>query len=331
MISIRHEQNQIERQQELQRSTLECCRALVKIAGETAVEVEKGGPAGLRKQTQSVASLLRDPEVEQLELAREQFQFHLRRYQRSAEAAVARLRGDLGAAVEALLAASDHLTHHSGETADRLGSELKNLRELATRDTVEELRQGIHASAASIASCVDEIRHKSRMEVAAMRDEIRVLQVRLDTLQREALSDSASGSASRSAIERSLLETARGPAPLSLALVAIRNWKRLEARYGQYRRDEQLARFVEAMRAVFGRTALLGRWTDDEFLVLLPTVHANPAALQHELTHRIEASRHSDPISFEIAMAFLDQIAGETPDQVLIRVGSLQRSLATSG
>lgn len=329
MISIRHEQAQIERQQALRQSTLECCRALVKIAGETAVEVEKGGPAGLRKHTQAVAKLLEDPEMEQLELAREQFRFHLRRYQASAETAVARLRSDLQAAVDALLAASDHVAQQSGETVDRLGSDLKALREVATRESVEGLRQGIRDSADAIADCVDEIRRKSRMEVAAMRDEIRVLQVRLDTLQREALSDAASGSASRSAIERSLLETARGATPLSLALVAIRNWKRLEARYGQYRRDEQLARFVEAMRDVVGRSAALGRWTDDEFLILLPGVHPNPTALRQEICRRAESSRHSDAINFEIAMAFLDQAPGETADQLLARVGTLQRSLAT--
>ena len=121
-----------------------------------------------------------------------------------------------------------------------------------------------------------------------------ILQLRnLQELRRLATSDGLTGLANRRAfferLEAEVSRCRRYPNPLSLALVDVDHFKRVNDRYGHPAGDEVLRRVAQTLRELARETDLVARYGGEEFAMLLPsTDEAGAAALAERVRKGIE-------------------------------------------
>ena len=107
--------------------------------------------------------------------------------------------------------------------------------------------------------------------------------------------DSLTGLYNRSAFDERLaseiIRSRRHRHPLSVAMIDIDLFKRINDEHGHTAGDEALAGFAEALRAEFRQTDLVARYGGEEFLVMLPETPPDGATTKLERVVRTIAER----------------------------------------
>lgn len=115
--------------------------------------------------------------------------------------------------------------------------------------------------------------------------------------------------------------------PFGVTIVRIENYFDLDRQYGMQVADRALAVAARTLAQVLAYTAVVGRYSENEFVVLQPARDAKELA---EIASRIKAMIDASlvhagdeeiPLRCGVADAMID--AGETPEAVLIRISSL--------
>lgn len=119
---------------------------------------------------------------------------------------------------------------------------------------------------------------------------------RADEINRQmAAQDALTGSANRraliAALQRDVARAVRTEEPLSLMMVDIDHFKRINDRWGHLAGDQVLRKVVEVLRARVRHQDLVGRYGGEEFMVLLPGADLMGAtALARQLCSAVEAT-----------------------------------------
>ncbi|TXH01286.1 MAG: diguanylate cyclase [Rhodocyclaceae bacterium] len=118
-----------------------------------------------------------------------------------------------------------------------------------------------------------------------------------DELQRVANTDALTGLANRHAATRTLDERlGRMPEPLSVMLLDLDHFKRINDSHGHQAGDAVLCEVAHRMRDALPAGALLGRWGGEEFIVLLDaTQHGEPATVADRLREAVASA----PVAFK--------------------------------
>jgi diguanylate cyclase (GGDEF)-like protein len=161
------------------------------------------------------------------------------------------------------------------------------------------------------------------------------LRARLDAADRDARTDALTGlrnaRAFRDAAEAELSRSRRYGHPLTLALIDIDDFKRVNDTYGHGVGDEVLRAVARHLRSSVRATDVVARIGGDEFAVLLPETDCDAAAvamghLGPETVlgdHRIGFSTGS--VSYTTEPPPLDQVLAEA-DQAMYQQKALRRS-----
>ena len=125
------------------------------------------------------------------------------------------------------------------------------------------------------------------------------LQSRLDLVERESRTDSLTGVANRSGIERhvkAVLDHCRtNRASYSFALMDLDGFKLINDKLGHAAGDTALTSFAQRLQAAVGHQAFVGRLGGDEFVV----VSAAEPDLLGRLLHRLNENLENRPPIFE--------------------------------
>ena len=152
-----------------------------------------------------------------------------------------------------------------------------------------------------IQSSVEQIQRGNQLVVAQLQDEIRVLHLQFEQDRKALFTDRASGAWNRQKIDIHLDNLLRQNQPFCLLMVRVRNLKRLESQHSRTVVESTLKALVSRFAAMAGDEAVIGRWTEDQFVAVLdmppaarslfpPAPAANcPAAMRFRKT----ASRRS--------------------------------------
>ena len=136
----------------------------------------------------------------------------------------------------------------------------------------------------------------ARREVEAAEARIHALESQLAEISALASHDQLTSSLNRrgldDAIQREQARAERQKTPLSVALLDLDDFKRLNDEYGHDAGDEALIHVVRIIRDTMRSMDVVGRFGGEEFVVLLPDTSAEEAVsvvarLQKELTKRI--------------------------------------------
>ncbi|AGX88673.1 GGDEF domain-containing protein [Candidatus Symbiobacter mobilis] len=204
------------------------------------------------------------------------------------------MRRMLGAFVERLgaMSTSTGVFHSQMEENAKLIEQAKSLTDIAPvlKRVVSATRDIAHETL----SARDELQGMRR-KVEATEAELAKLHQELDRISAQARHDPLTGALNRQgldeAINREVANLRRKEAPLSVSLLDIDNFKKLNDSLGHAAGDEALAHLASVAREVMRPQDTLARYGGEEFVILLPDTNLEQGIeamtrLQRELTKR---------------------------------------------
>ena len=130
--------------------------------------------------------------------------------------------------------------------------------------------------------------------VLRLESDLRLTASRLD---KQVMLDEVTGLMNRRALYRfsgpELARTRRNALPLSVMLIKLDGFSDLAARHGEDWRDRALAHVAALLRNIVRPYDQIGRWAEDQFLVLLPDTAAEAAA---QVAERVLKAIASQPV-----------------------------------
>ncbi len=192
-----------------------------------------------------------------------------------------------------LMAESSSGFHDTIERCAKQIGEAKTLEEIAP--VLQATMAATHAMAQGTLQVRDELQ-SMRQKTEAAQVEIAQLHVELDRVSAQARHDPLTGALNRKgldeAIEREVSNARRKQRPLSLALLDIDNFKKINDSLGHSVGDSALAHLATVTRECLRPQDTLARYGGEEFVVLMPDTTLDPGIetmtrLQRELSKRI--------------------------------------------
>jgi len=330
MISLQKSLSEFDKIRGLERASIECYYAAIQSAEQYLVEVEAPDARETRKQLHEVLSTAEQCHApEPLLETRGRLRAVLRDYQDRAQKQIGRLRGDLQSALAAMQDFADSIQSQGGDHQGQIVRELDRLKKtVATSEDIVEIRAGVVAAAQGIEACVEKMQRESQVVIAQLSDEIRVLQERIESVGKLITLDPATGLLNREQTELRVEIAASSETKQSLCLIyiAVRNYKLLCHQSGRAFAESAMSALGGRLRGIFGAESAIGRWSDDEVLVLLqgdPVLAlslSKMAALQIAGPYPV----HSDTIvrtaTLQTQVLFLERRTGESAKEVLRRI-----------
>lgn len=171
---------------------------------------------------------------------------------------------------------------------------------------------------ARITSRLAESRDRAEKTAAQLEDANRQLEVLSTT-------DKLTGICNRARLDdvlgRELLRVARHPGPISVLMLDIDHFKKVNDVYGHSAGDAVLIMVAKVLRASVRKTDTVGRWGGEEFLVVLPaTGLASAADVGEKMRSEIERADFPEVQHLTVSVGVADHVADETTEQLMRRV-----------
>lgn len=159
------------------KATAKMFAEVVATSAELVVEVDREEASQFREQVLKLASRVSaSTEASELEAGRALFRGELRDYSQKAGGHLRQLREELDAAGTAMRSFVDGVSSSSGEYETVLRREFEHLERAAEADDVRTVRASIHATVHTVSQSFENLKRANALNIAQLRDEIRVLQ-----------------------------------------------------------------------------------------------------------------------------------------------------------
>jgi len=163
------------------------------------------------------------------------------------------------------------------------------------------------------------------LTVSQFQVEIRILHKRIDTLEAAASLDHLTPFCNREETEQRI--KAAVPGEYCLLLVTARGLRRAEMQFGPPVSEELAGAFTRRLRNSLPPTAVLGRWGTEELIAIVQMKKtealASGTGSPNIFPEPTSACRARKPVrpALQLNVGVVDTAAGETPAQILERVG----------
>jgi GGDEF domain-containing protein len=291
VISIKKAAADIDRWEELIKAMAGAFEELVRAAGQYAVEVEPGAAGLFRKHLEVlIVQMSGARNSHDWKEAGASFRGELRDYRDQSCAQLDLLRGEIKAAAEAMLLVADSVAVAGADHTQVIQSTLTELKGLATRETMEEIKAGVLVAAGTIAEAIVMMRRSHQLAVAQMRDEIRLLHKQVDVERRAVYLDRATGVWNRQKIDSHISALVDQDQAFCVLLVFIGNLKRLDQRYSQDVIGATLKAFLQRFGAAMGDSVIIGRWSEEHFAAILDADLQTALGMSREASNRLSGT-----------------------------------------
>lgn len=329
MISLKKSLNDFDRSRVLERTAIECYCSALQCAESYLVEVDPPDTRETRSQLREVLTAVErtsDPEV--LVDTRGRLRGVLRDYQERAHSQISRLRSDLESALVAMQGVADSMSAQNGDHREQLTHELMRLKATTGLQDISRIRAGVLSAVQGIETCVERMQYENQLVIAQLADEIRVLHDRVDAVGRLATLDPATGLLNRAQTETRLAVAASSETaqPLCLIYIAVRNYKLVCHESGRVVVEAVMSALAGRVRSIFGDGAQVGRWSDDEIVVLAlgdpaTALHlSKKAASQTAGNYPVPIPGHLRNVILQTEVLFLERRTGESASEILRRI-----------
>lgn len=177
------------------------------------------------------------------------------------------------AEVKELLLVMARMAESVGERDQRCAGQISavttRLKTIASLEDLTEIRSSIERSAADLKTSVERMAAEGKQAIAELRAEVSGYQTKLEEAEELASRDALTGLRNRAWVESQLERRIAAGAPLSVAVVDIDEFKRVNDKYGHLVGDELLQKFAAELTSASRKTDLTGRWGGDEFILVL--------------------------------------------------------------
>ena len=222
------------------------------------------------------------------------------------------------------------MTASTTDYQDKVGGYAERLQVADDIDTlrslVDELLGDTRHLQIDVARSRDEIA-EARRHAEAAEARVRTLQAELEQVSEQVSQDQLTGALNRrgldEAMQREISRAARRKMPLSVAVLDLDNFKRLNDTYGHQAGDDALVHQPRVVKKTLRPTDIVARFGGEEFIVLYSDTALEPAVeitrrLQRELTKRYFLHNNERLlITFSAGVAQFKP--GETQEQVFAR------------
>lgn len=272
--------------------------------------------------------------------------------ERSLQEVIARqrqLREELRAAQSKLKQLVTSFIDRVGELASSTGDYQDRLQAYAERiaqaEHIAELAEVIEGLTADMGSMHETMRRshealaQARSQVEEAERRIQALEQALEEASSMIRADQLTGALNRrgleEAFERELSRAARLGSPLSVALLDIDHFKRLNDSLGHQAGDRALVHLAQVVRHLLRPTDSLARYGGEEFLILLPNTTALEAEkvmqrVQRELTRQFFL-HNNQRVLITFSAGVVELAPGEDRDSVIARADAAMYRAKTAG
>ena len=225
--------------------------------------------------------------VDQLREAQSSFRGELREYRDKSAVQLKKMRQEVEDATAAMMVFAETVASNGENHELEVQAKLQDLEATAKRDRIEEIRGGIGAAIAGIQSSVKQIQQANQLVVVQLQDEIRLLHQQIEQERRVLYTDRASGALNRQKIDTHIDNLLRQNQPFCLLLVWVRNLRRIESQQSRTVVEGTLQALISRFAALIGEDAVIGRWSQDQFVAVLDVPAARAISLSAEATAKL--------------------------------------------
>jgi GGDEF domain-containing protein len=267
MISIQQNLSELEKSHQFRKMALDCYLAAIGNMAQYAVDLEPALTVPHRKYLSDLAEGLANASTDDLAESHVTLRGLLRDYRDRAALFLGDLRNQLSSTAQALLEMVDGLSQCDNDHNDKLCSALVRLREMANSPEGSAVRAGVRAVAETIEQSLNQLRKQHRFTVSQLQTELRLLHNRIDSLEARVSTDEATKFSNRRFMAEYL-----GAIPAEgacLLILKIRWLAEARARFGPAIADDVLATFGRRLRNTVPKDAVVGRWSEQDFLAVV--------------------------------------------------------------
>jgi len=259
------------------------------------------------------------------------------------------LKGSLIEAREKLKALISTFVNRVGELSDSTGSFHLRIEEYSQRvahaEDIGELTEVIDGLSADMLRMRDDMR-QTHAELVEARSHVEAADARIHALEREleevsslVREDQLTGALNRrgmdEAFAREEARAERMSAPLTLGLLDIDHFKRLNDTLGHLAGDQALVHLARVVRRMLRPTDTLARYGGEEFLILFPNTDLDEAQhamqrIQRELTREI-FMHDNQRVLITFSAGVAQRLLGETREALIARADAAMYRAKSSG
>ena len=247
-------------QDELSGLALDCFRAAVRDVAFYAIELDKDVTAHYRQELTRLEAHADGAPAEALPSL-------LRHYRNQMVAYVSRLSRELSESAASLRQILDSVAQGDGEYEVRMRRSLTRLQEFAGSPESAAVHEGLIAAIRTVRGGLDEIARRQESTISQLMEEIHALHRKIDSMESAASVEVLAAVLTRVELEKRLQSPA-APADGSM-LLAVKGILEAQAHFDKQVATQLTAAFLKRLYRILPEGSAVGRWGQEEFLVLL--------------------------------------------------------------
>jgi len=210
-----------------------------------------------------------DPNVRSYDEVRTSLRGGLRDYRDRAERYINELRDRLATTTVAIKGVVGTLQAGDSPGEAQIKEQLVRLGSIKESRSLEQMRAGVTQAAMSLAGSMAQLKQEKDAVIAQLSSEIQALQSSLDKARRAAKMEVITELCGRQEFEELVKEEILSGNSISAIRLTLQNFPILTTWYQQNVMDQLLSAFCKRARGVLPEDAVLGRWRENLFYVLL--------------------------------------------------------------
>ncbi len=227
---------------------------VVGASAKHVVEVDRKEAVAFREQVEKLADRVStSTRASELEAEQARFRGELRDYSQKAGQHVQQLREDLDASAEAMRTFVHGVSASSGEHETVLRREFTQLERASEVDDVRSMRASIHTTVQAVSESFENLKRANALNIAQLRDEIRVLQGELKRGQSQP--EPVAGTSAKQEFDTEIEELLRFDRAFAVLLVGIPERGKLHERFPKERVDTALTGLLKSATALVKKLA----------------------------------------------------------------------------
>ncbi|MBV9504638.1 MAG: GGDEF domain-containing protein [Acidobacteriia bacterium] len=285
--SIRNAITELEKNEQFRQMAAGCYLSAIRNIADYAIETEDETTESFRQALRALADRLEPGSPTAFFESRATLRALLRNYRDKASIHFNQLRDEFGRTAGALERLIETMSLGDGDHEERLRESLAALREISVQVNDTTIGPALAATADAIQQSIEQFREQQNLTVSQFLGEINLLHKRIDALETAVSVDDLTRVFDREETELRVREVT---SPVSLLLLKAVGLRRAEVQFSPAVAQQLTAAFVKRLRHNLLPEAIVGCWSDEEFLVILPAAQREAMTAAKWLTEQLTGS-----------------------------------------
>lgn len=287
---------------------LDCYRAAVRDVAFYAIELDKDVTAQYRRELARLETCAGEAPADALPAL-------LRTYRKQTVAYVSRLSRELADSAAGLRQILDFVVEGDGDYETRLRRALARLEAFACSPQAGGLHKALIAAISTVKGGLDEIARRQGSAVAQLMEEIRILHKKIDSMESAASVEVLAAVLARAELEKRIQSQ---PARAGrLMLLAVAGFREAQAHFDKQVATQLAAGFLKRLYRILPDGSAVGRWSEEEFLILLADEQAAippDNILQDQLSGSYACSQDGKTVRPTLQVRISTHVANSLPE-----------------